>query len=482
MVHVAKTGASASPLAAVINVLKSLCDRRVLGSLLGLLFGKLCWAQYRVLLKPNRPKYYFELPIIGGNLSIFWHGFHGWATTKALAGHEAVLTNVLGQNTVVVSWKLYKEYVKKADDGGELDQGTMPDHLVKLIGVNSMAFMKAGKGQHHHHRLRSKVLASMTPKRLLALVPDIVSIIREELDKMAESTRANGFAVFADFRGSIATRVSGLPITGALEPNQRQELETLFKIWGKGLMVPFGKTFASAVKARERLVEIVNELLRKPPNNSEASSVVSDLAQTSADHAAFTENEIVDTIFTLLFAGKFTTIEALPCILVELAVRDDWRVRIAAEPLQFAAMEADSASLRFVKEVLRVHPPETVFWRQNKDAVVDLGEHGTVPVGCNIAVNFGQHQWALGGFDPDRWAGPAMDRENFLSFGGHAPHSCVGRSLAMLEMQIFARILAREYDVEVMNSTIVRNWKAGGFLFHHMDGLKVKVSRRDARS
>lgn len=450
---------------------------------MALWFGKLCWAQYRVLLKPNRPKYYFELPIVGGNLSIWWHGFHGWAKTSALAGHEAVLTNVLGSNTVVVSWKLYNEYVKKADDGGQLDQGTMPDHLLKLIGENSMAFMKGGKGQHHHHKLRSKVLSSMTPKRVLALVPDIVCIIREELDKMAESTRANGFAVFEDqFRGNIATRVSGLTITGGMEDNQRKELEKLFNVWGKGLLVPFGKTMAGAVKARERIVEIVNELLRKPPHNGVSSSVVSDLAQTSADGATFTEAEIVDTIFTLLFAGKFTTIEALPCVLVELATRDDWRIKIANEPLEFAAMEADSASLRFVREVLRLHPPETVFWRQNKNAAVDLGEHGTVPVGCNIAVNFGQHQHALGGFDPDRWADPAMERENFLVFGGHAPHSCVGRNLAMLEMQIFARLLAREYDVEVMDSTIVRNWKAGGFMFHYKDGCKVKVSRRDAQS
>lgn len=447
---------------------------------MSLIAAKYSWSQYRVLLKPNRPKYYPELPIVGGNLSILWHGFHAWACTKALAGHDAVLTNILGQNTVVVSWKIYKEYVMKADNGGELDQGTMPEHLVKLIGENSMAFMKAGKGQHHHHKLRSKVLASMTPKKLLLLVPNIVTICREELDKMAELTCTEGSAAFKDFKGIIATRVSGLPITGGMEPTQREELESLFKVWGKGLLVPFGSALEQAVKARQQIVEIVTNLMNESSNIGKASSVMSDLAQVSVAGVAFTENEIMDTVFTLLFAGKFTTIEILPHILVELATRDDWRAKIAKEPLQFETVEADSASLRFVREVLRLHPSETVFWRQNKDVSVDLGEHGTVPAGCNIAVNFGQHMWALGqGFDPERWAKPDVEREHFLAFGGHAPHSCVGRGLAMLEMQIFARIIAREYDVEVLDSTIVRDWSTGGFIFGYKDGCKVKVSRRD---
>jgi len=250
-------------------------------------------------------------------------------------------------------------------------------------------------------------------------------------------------------------------------------------VWGKGLLIPFGSTFAKAVKARERLVQIVNQLMSKSSKSGGGGSVVSDLTQTSAEGIAFTEKEIVDTIFTLLFAGQFTTIEALPCILVELATRNEWRAKIATEPLQFETVEADSSSLRFVREVLRLHPPETIFWRQNKAVSVNLGEHGTVPAGCNIAVNFGQHQWDLGqSFDPDRWANADMERESFLTFGGHAPHSCVGRSLAMLEMQVFARVIAREYEIEVLDSTLVRNWAAGGFTFGYKDGCKVKVQRR----
>lgn len=347
-----------------------------------------------------------------------------------------------------------------------------------------MLFMRAGKGQQHHHRLRSKVLASMTPKRILALVPDMVSVVREELDGLAEATRTKGFATFKDTANHIATRVSGLPVVGGMEPTLRKEVETLFETWISGLIsapVDLGNfsTFGRAKKARRRLTEIVKGLIQQSHRQGEARSVVSELAAMSSDGTAFTDAEIVDTIFTLLFAGQFTTSESLPGIIVELAARDDWRAKIAAEPLEFMSVEGDSAALRFVRECLRYYPPEVLFTRQNRDMPVDLGQHGTVPLGCNIAVNFGQHQWALGeDFDPDRWAEPSLERESFLTFGGHSPHSCVGRSVAMLEMQVFARIVSQEYDVSVVDSTLVRNWSLGGLTFMFKDGCKLKVKKR----
>lgn len=99
-----------------------------------------------------------------------------------------------------------------------------------------------------------------------------------------------------------------------------------------------------------------------------------------------------------------------------------------------------------------------------------------------MAVNFGQHLWSFGGdgFDPDRWAGHNVERERVLTFGGHSPHSCVGCGLAMLEMQTFCRVVAREYVVELRDSSKVRNWALGVLTFKYKDDLQVRATRNRA--
>ena len=42
-------------------------------------------------------------------------------------------------------------------------------------------------------------------------------------------------------------------------------------------------------------------------------------------------------------------------------------------------------------------------------------------------------------------------KDRFLVFGGHQPHECIGKYLALVELQLFARILCRDYDFEAGN-------------------------------
>merc|ERR1712117_22789 len=95
--------------------------------------------------------------------------------------------------------------------------GNWPDFMKKLFGDNSILFMRAGKGQQPHARLKSKVLQSLAPKRVLALVPDMLTVFRECLDKMVAETEANGLARFQPFASEIPRRVVALPMTGGLD-------------------------------------------------------------------------------------------------------------------------------------------------------------------------------------------------------------------------------------------------------------------------
>lgn len=146
---------------------------------------------------------------------------------------------------------------------------------------------------------------------------------------------------------------------------------------------------------------------------------------------------------------------------------------------RFDQVEGDTATARFVREVLRHHPPEALIQRQNRRCPIALGDLGHVPAGYNVMACFGETMWSMGeDFDPDRWTHD-VTRESFLSFGGSTPHSCVGRGLAMLELQLFARILCREYDVEVVKAERVRNWQQGGASFCFRDGLWLKLSKKE---
>lgn len=481
----ADSSANGKSIVATVETLVSAVDKRVVGCILAAAAARFLWSEYGILLSKDRPAYpRFELPLLGSNLRMMWYGYVEWCRHHVFGGHQAVLTNFLGANTVIVSWPLYMSHVRRADNEGKLDQGQFPQYMIDMIGSNSMLFMRAGKGQAHHHRLRSKVLAAMSPKRILALAPFVAEVIRDELDSMVSETEAKGYSTFQSHANAIAARVSSVPIVGSLEPEVRNQLEGLFQVWVTGLLstpVNLGSfsAFGRAVKAHARVVEMIRKLMKSPSRGQgDHTTIIGELAAASGEGTAFSEAEIVDSTFTLIFAGQLTTSEALPCILAEIAAREEWRAKCAGEPLDFKAMEEDSAALRFTREVLRHYPPEVFFFRRSLADPVDLGEHGSVPAGTNIAVNFGHHMWSMGSdFNPDRWADPSAERESFLTFGHHSPHSCVGRGLAMLELQLFCRLVAQEYDVEVLDNSRVRNWKFGGFLFQYRDGLKVRIRR-----
>ena len=39
-------------------------------------------------------------------------------------------------------------------------------------------------------------------------------------------------------------------------------------------------------------------------------------------------------------------------------------------------------------------------------------------------------------------------QDKFTVFGGNQPHECIGKHVALVELQLFARILCREYNFQ----------------------------------
>merc|ERR1719215_1127091 len=117
--------------------------------------------------------------------------------------------------------------------------------------------------------------------------------------------------------------------------------------------------------------------------------------------------------------------------------------------MEFSSIEADTATYRFILECLRMAPPIGGYRRVCRHASLDLGDYGTIPPGCQFAVLIGRQLATMGNeFDPDRWTPDYARKWGMLPFGGHQPHSCIGRHLVLLELQIFVRMLCREYKFQ----------------------------------
>lgn len=440
--------------------------------------GKVVWDHYSILLYPRVPYHDLGWPVIGHSFRIFRKSLDVWRK-DIMAGKRAVLSNFLYGHVVLVDYSLYLERIHRAELDGKLRPLWSPSTM-EVLGKSSILSLPAGKGHPHHKRLRAKILSSLAPKPVLAVQGQLKSLIRQVLDDLVTICEKKGHVTFQSAASHIAARGSTLQITAGLEPKLQARLEELLDIMIEGIFafpINLGRfsSFGRAMLARKEVSQIVEGLLKQP--NLSCQNILYDLSRSGQDGEAFTLEEMVDTVGTLLLAGKLTTADALPNLLIRLHENTAWKETIAQEQLEFCNIEEDSATLRFVRESLRVEPPVTGY-RRGCDEELSLGSDGSIPPGCSFAVLIKGHLQGMGSdFDPDRW-NPALSRNaGWLPFGGAQPHSCVGKNLALLELQLFARILCREYEFEALNPELVvvpskPNTRV------YKDGLRIRIKQK----
>lgn len=161
--------------------------------------------------------------------------------------------------------------------------------------------------------------------------------------------------------------------------------------------------------------------------------------------------QLRDEIITLLFGGYEATAHALSWTWYLLDQHPDVGDRVRAEAA--ATEPGDPSGLVFTRqvidEVLRLYPPFWEVLRSSYEAD-DFGGH-TIPGGASVLlVPWLTHRlpefWHEPlSFNPDRWTDwqPAH-RHAYFPFGA-GQRLCIGRPLALLEMQLVVSMLSREY-------------------------------------
>jgi cytochrome P450 len=215
-------------------------------------------------------------------------------------------------------------------------------------------------------------------------------------------------------------------------------------------------------RARERMASRPG--LREAPENFLEAMLAAQQAE-----GIFTDEEIIGNVFTLLLAGEDTTAHTIGWTLWFLASRPEIQDRWANEacellgehpfPADYKTIERLSYGEAVLRESMRLKPVAVAILLEPLADSTIASTH--IPAGTRLWLP--TRHAALGAverggeFDPERWlnddqAGATPDQESFLAFGA-GPRFCPGRNLAFLETKTVMAMLARNFEVELDQTT-----------------------------
>jgi cytochrome P450 len=210
-------------------------------------------------------------------------------------------------------------------------------------------------------------------------------------------------------------------------------------------------------EARRRIAE--RPELRESPEN-----FLEGMIAAQEKDAAFSDDEIVGNVFTLLLAGEDTTSHTMAWTIWAMASHPRIQASWAEEASEVLgerpyATEYDTVeSFRYgegvLRESMRLKPVAPI---TGVEPLADTEVAGVrVPAGTRLLL---LHRYAgLRGveraeeFKPERWLEddelPAPDQKSFLAFGA-GPRFCPGRNLAFLEAKTALSMIARNFEIEL---------------------------------
>jgi cytochrome P450 len=375
-------------------------------------------------------------------------------------------TVLLGEPMVFIRGAAAIGDLLAAGDGVE---GWWPESVRQLLGSRSLANRNGAA-----HRARRRVVGQLFSAAALRRYSPRIVVLVEEL--AAELAAAPGPVPLVERMRRFAFAVIATVVLG-LEGADRDALFVDFEIWTKALFsVPLplpGTPFAQAMAARQRLLARLQQVLERAPQASGGL----DLLAGGLDELGvpLTDDDLVEQLLLLLFAGYETTASSLSCLMRALLLHpevESW-LREELETLpwppdpEMAAGAYDPQRAprldALVQEVLRLTPPVGGFFRRTTRPLTLAGV--AVPPGRVVQVALAASNryapgLAAGAGDADDWA--ALDLESFrpqrhlegaisatlLPFGG-GERVCLGKALAELEIRLMVVGLMRRLHLEL---------------------------------
>jgi cytochrome P450 len=283
------------------------------------------------------------------------------------------------------------------------------------------------------------------------------------------------------------------------ESGSNSHFRDLFEEYAKGLFtIPLSlpwTRFGRAKRCREQLLAKIEEIMHQVQQKPEAVNNALALLLQAQDEEGhrLSLSELKDQVLLLLFAGHETLTSAITSLCLLLAQHPEVLATIRAEQQQLAQEEPLTMEHlkqmtyleQVIKEVLRFIPPVGGAFRKVLQGCEFNGY--AIPQGWSVLYQVGgthrdKDVYANPEqFDPERFSAARTEDKakpfSYMTFGGGV-RECLGKEFAKLEIKLFAALLARNYEWELLpdqNLDIVMVPTP-----HPRDGLLVNFRRLPA--
>jgi cytochrome P450 len=345
------------------------------------------------------------------------------------------------------------------------------------------------------HQKRRKLLSqAFQPRALAGYVSSMADITRSYLHKWERLETLKWYPELRKYTFDVACKL--LVGTDAATDSHFAEL---FEEWCEGLFtipVPLPWTkFGRALRCRQQLLKRIEEIVLKrqqqPSSSQDALELL--LQARDEDGNSLSVQEMKDQVLLLLFAGHETLTSALASLCLLLAQHPEVLANARAEqqqlgfeePLTLEHLKQMTYLEQVLKEVLRVIPPVGGGFREVLKPCEFNGY--LIPQGWSALYQVGRTHKDSSvytqpeRFDPQRFIPERSEDKakpfSHIPFGGGV-RECLGKEFAKLEMKLFAALLIRQYEWELLpqqNLDMIMIPTP-----HPRDGLQVKFRRTAA--
>ncbi|WP_413171934.1 cytochrome P450 [Anabaena azotica] len=398
------------------------------------------------------------LPVIGETISFL--SDPDFATKRQNKFGNIFKTNIFGSPTIMMIGAEANRFVFSSENQNFTIK--WPESVSVLLGTASLATQIGSI-----HQKRRKLLSqAFQPRALANYLPSMVEITNSYLHKWTNLGQLTWYPELRKYTFDVACKL----LVGTDATNDHHFAE-LFEEWCLGLFtlpirLPWTK-FGKALKCRDQLLAKIEKIIlqrqQQPISEQDALGLL--LNAKDEDGNSLSIEELKDQILTLLFAGHETLTSALSSFCLLLAQNPEILAAARKEQQQISCTGALTSEHlqqmtyldQILKEVLRVIPPVGGGFR----SVIQTCEFNgyCIPEGWSVLYQIGKtHQDETiykdaKSFDPQRFGiDRAEDKSkpfSYATFGG-GMRECIGKEFAKLEMKIFAALLLRGYEWELV--------------------------------
>jgi cytochrome P450 len=213
------------------------------------------------------------------------------------------------------------------------------------------------------------------------------------------------------------------------------------------------------------IAETRKRMAARPELRDQPENFLESMIAAQETEGAFSDEEIMGNVFTLLLAGEDTTSHSMAWTIWSLARRPEIQVKWAEEARQVLGEQAYATEYETIegfrygegvlRETMRLTPVVPI---TGLEPLADTEIAGVqVPAGTRL---FLLHRYAglrsterADEFRPERWLDDdeelaVPDQKSFLTFGA-GPRFCPGRNLAFLEAKTALGMIARNFEIEL---------------------------------